>query len=42
MVVASCLPWIQTTIASVPEPHLLMLLAGLGLVGAARFSRQRA
>jgi secreted trypsin-like serine protease len=35
--------WIQATIAPVPEPHTwLMLLAGLGLVGAARYNRQRA
>jgi hypothetical protein len=36
-VIASYLPWIESTLA-VPEPHMwLMMLAGLGLVGAARF-----
>lgn len=33
-VVASYLPWIQATIAPIPEPHTwVMLLAGLGMVG---------
>lgn len=42
-VAASYLPWIQATTAPVPEPHAwLTLLAGLGLVGAARSWRQRA
>ncbi|MBW8328216.1 MAG: trypsin-like peptidase domain-containing protein [Thiobacillus sp.] len=42
-IVAPYQSWIQATIAPVPEPHTwLMLLAGLGLVGAARYSRQRA
>lgn len=45
-VVASYLPWIESTIGStlaapVPEPHAwLMLLAGMGLVGAARLKLQ--
>jgi hypothetical protein len=43
--VAPYLPWIQSTLvaaAPVPEPHTwLMMLAGLGLVSAARYSRQR-
>lgn len=42
-IVAPYQSWIQATIAPVPEPHTwLMLLAGLGLVGAARYKRQRA
>lgn len=42
-IVAPYQAWIQSTIAPVPEPHAwLMLLAGLGLVGAARYKRQRA
>ena len=42
-IVAPYQSWIQATIAPVPEPHTwLMLLAGLGLVGAARCKRQRA
>jgi hypothetical protein len=43
-VVASYLPWIESTLAApVPEPHAwLMLVAGLGLVGAARYKRQAA
>ncbi|MDP2267354.1 MAG: PEP-CTERM sorting domain-containing protein, partial [Thiobacillus sp.] len=42
-VVAAYLPWIQSTLAApVPEPGTwLMLLVGLGLVGAAKISLQK-
>lgn len=44
-IVSSYIPWIQSTLvaaAPVPEPHTwLMMMAGLGLVGAARCGRRR-
>ena len=41
-VVAAYLPWVESTLAApVPEPHTwLMLLAGLGLVGAAKMRQK--
>ncbi|HEX7971306.1 MAG TPA: PEP-CTERM sorting domain-containing protein [Thiobacillus sp.] len=41
-IVAAYLPWIESTLAApIPEPSIwLMMMAGLGLVGAARFSKQ--